>query len=297
MNYNKPKSFWLTVILTVILSSIGFTLLHFHLAGYGYTFFLLVPVCIGYFLNEEPSWRTSSIFAVIVGLVAFFYLLITAQLEGMFCVVTLTPFIVVLIIIGMYIGGAIRKVFTPDNNRLSLNLYPILLIVATTTIEHYFVETYDYNKLESQIYLPYKPEKVFDYIKSVDTLDTQKPLLLHLGLSVPQKCILMGDSIGADRICYFKEGTINEKVVEYRRGEILKMEVTRYNLPGRKWLKFIEATYIFKPYKGGTILTRITSYRTELKPRFYWSFWEEQAIEAEHEYVLNDLRQRLATGL
>lgn len=113
---------------------------------------------------------------------------------------------------------------------------------------------------------------------------------------MPQKCILKGDTIGADRICYFKEGTIDEKVVEYKRGKILKMEVTRYGLPGRKWLKFIEATYKFKPYKNGTVLTRITTYRTELKPRFYWAFWEKQAIEAEHEYVLNDLTRRLAAG-
>lgn len=190
-------------------------------------------------------------------------------------------------------GFKIRQAINPDDNQLSLNLYPVMLILATTIIEHYFVQNYDYNKLESKIYLPYQPYKVFDYIKSVETLDTDRLFFLQIGLSVPQKCILTSDTIGSSRICYFKEGTIDERVVEYKRGQVLKMEVTRYGLPGRKWLKFIVATYRFQPYNNGTMLTRITSYRTELKPRFYWAFWEEKAIEAEHEYVLNDLKRRL----
>jgi hypothetical protein len=147
--------------------------------------------------------------------------------------------------------------------------------------------------VESKIYLPFNNEKVFDYIKSVDTLDTKKPFLMQLGLPVPQKCVLEKEAVGARRICFFEEGSIDEVVTEIKQGEILKMNVTNYRLPGRKWLKFQEAIYLFEKKETGTVLTRITTYRTELKPRFYWKFWEVRAIEAEHEYVLKDLERRL----
>lgn len=296
MAQSEQRQFLFTALLTIALSSIGFALLHFKVMGYGYTFFISVPLCIGFFLGKEPSWKSSSIFALIVGLVAFFYLLLTAQLEGFFCIVTLLPLVIILILFGAWLGWEIRKSFgnsDENNSNLKLNVYPLLIVLLFGTIEHYFSGEYDYGKVSSKIFLPYPKEVVFDYIKSVDTLNTNKPFLLHLGLSVPEKCILDEEAVGANRTCYFKEGTIQEKVTAISRGQILKMDVIHYGLPGRKWLKFQQAIYLFEAKGKGTILTRITTYRTELKPRFYWKFWEVKAIEAEHDYVLNDLEQRL----
>ena len=127
----------------------------------------------------------------------------------------------------------------------------------------------------------------------MDTLEGEKSILMNLGLSVPQKCYLEKEEIGAKRTCYFEEGTIEEKVTEIKRGEYIKMKVTDYNLPAMKWLKFDKADYLFTEEGNTTKVTRITTYQSQLKPRFYWEFWEKQAIESEHEYVLNDLRRRL----
>ncbi len=295
MSKFTQKKFLFTASLTVVLCSIGFALLQFNLLGYGFTFFILVPLCIGYFLGEKPTLKMSSLFAFLVGLVAFFYLLITAQLEGLFCVVLLLPIILILMPIGMFIGWEIRKQINNINRKdnLRLTLYPLIVLLFSGTIEHFFIEKYDGGRVESKIFLPYPKEVVFDYIKSVDTLNTEKPFLLKLGLSVPEKCILQKEEVGGKRICYFREGTIEEKVTKIKRGEILKMDVTNFGLPGRKWLKFQEAIYLFEAKDNGTILTRVTTYTSELKPRFYWRYWEEKSIEAEHEYVLNDLKQRL----
>ena len=116
---------------------------------------------------------------------------------------------------------------------------------------------------------------------------------MNLGLSVPQKCVLEKEEVGAKRTCYFENGTIEEKVTDIKRGEYIKMKVTNYDLPGFKWLKFDDAIYLFDQEGDSTKLTRITTYKSQLKPRIYWKFWEKQAIEAEHEYVLNDLKRRL----
>ena len=71
------------------------------------------------------------------------------------------------------------------------------------------------------------------------------------------------------------------------------MKVTKYKLQGRHWLSFKDAVYRFEPRDSGTVITRITTYFSELKPRFYWSLCEMNAIESEHDYVLDDLKRRL----
>jgi hypothetical protein len=69
--------------------------------------------------------------------------------------------------------------------------------------------------------------------------------------------------------------------------------VAGYNMAGRTWLHFEDAVYLSRRVGDSTELTRITTWKSELKPRLYWDLWEKMAVEAGHEYVLSDLRRRL----
>jgi len=72
------------------------------------------------------------------------------------------------------------------------------------------------------------------------------------------------------------------------------MDVIDYQLTGRKWLGFKEAIYLFdKLANGYTKLSRITTYTSELYPRFYWRPLEEIGIEQEHQYVFDNLKKDL----
>jgi len=291
---SRKKQFLTTILLTTLLSSVGFALFHFGLIGYSYTFFVLIPLCIGYFLGLKLDWGMSFVIALIIGLVGFFYLLITAQLEWTFCIIILLPLFLPLILLGIWIGSLLKKdLSNRKTNALKASLYPLIVLLFSGTIEHFFSSNYEYAKVESIIFLHSDASTVYDFIKSVDTLEGEKSLLMNLGLSVPQKCVLKKEEVGAKRICYFEGGSIEEKVVDIKRGEFIKMKVTDYDLPGFKWLKFDDAIYLFTQEGDSTKLTRITTYQSQLKPRLYWEFWEKQAIEAEHEYVLNDLKRRL----
>src|SRR5688572_4644042 len=295
MNKNNTVQFWLTAFLTLVMSASGFALFHFGFLGYGYTFFIIIPLCIGYFLGTRPGWGISFLVAVIIGFVSFFYLLITAQLEWFFCVIILLPLFVAVVLAGILVGYSLMKYLKKEDrvNKAKISIIPLIVLLFSGTIEHFFSSKYEDAKVESTIYLAYEASIVYDFIKSVDTLDGKKSLLMNLGLSVPQKCVLEKEEVGAKRTCYFDEGTIEEEVTEIKRGELIKMKVTDYDLPGFKWLKFDDAIYLFELKSDSTKLTRITTYRSQLKPRIYWEFWEKQAIEAQHEYVLNDLKRRL----
>ena len=292
---NKGMQLLVAAMLTFALCVVGFLLFHLELIGLGFTFFIIVPLCIGYFIGLKLDWSFSLVIALMVGLAAFFFLLITAQLEGMFCVVLLLPIFVPLLLVGILIGYNLRKRLAKkdQSNTIKITLYPLIVLLFSGSIEHLFSSKYEDAKVESTIYLSYDASTVYDLIKSVDTLDGERSILMKLGLSVPQKCILEKEEVGAKRTCYFEDGTIEERVTDIKRGEFIKMKVTEYKLPGFKWLKFDDAIYLFTQVDNMTRLTRITTYRSQLKPRFYWEFCERQAIEAQHEYVLNDLKRRL----
>ncbi|RYD90678.1 MAG: polyketide cyclase, partial [Sphingobacteriales bacterium] len=214
--------------MTVVFSTIAFALFHARFVNYGFTFFVMMPIVIGFLLGQRPRWRRVSYLGLLVGIVAFMYLLLSAQLEGWFCVITLLPLIIVVMMIGVWIGYAVRKYLdkrNDPNKTLKLSVAPLLILLFSGVVEHFFTERYEHGRVESTLVLPYTPMQVYNAIKSVDTLDTQKPFLLHLGLSTPQKCVLEKEAVGAARICYFADGVIEERVTELRPGEILRMDV------------------------------------------------------------------------
>ena len=100
--------------------------------------------------------------------------------------------------------------------------------------------------------------------------------------------------VGGIRTCYFEGGQIVERITELEKGKILKMDVIDYQLTGKKWLVFKEAIYTFEELKNGNCkMLRITSYTSELYPRFYWRPLEKIGIKQEHEYVFRNLKKDL----
>lgn len=286
---NLSKVTWITIVL----SCIGFGLLELNLVPYGFTLFCIMPMLIGYHLAQYPTLKITLFLGAFLGIVTFFFLLFISGLESIFCIITLSPLLLLLLFAGMFIGYLFSSKKNDQNTQLNAYVLPILVLLFSNLIEKFFTEKYTEVQVESKITVPFSKEMVFDKVKSFDTLNSEKPFFFKIGIQTPLKCVLEKDSVGAKRTCYFKEGRIDEVVTDFKRGEILKMEITNYNMAGRKWLHFQEAIYLFKPKGDSTELTRITTYKTELKPRWYWGFWEEKAIKAEHEYVLNDLKRRL----
>ena len=172
---------------------------------------------------------------------------------------------------------------------------PLILFLGLAFIETELTKNEKFViEVKSEVVLPYTPLQVYDAIKSVDTLDVEKPFLMKLDLPVPQKCVLEKEKVGGLRTCYFEGGHIIEKITELEKGKVLRMDVIDYQLTGRKWLGFKEAIYYFDELdNGGTKMTRITTYTSELYPRFYWKPLEEMGIEQEHQYVFDNLKKDL----
>lgn len=301
----KDKSFRLSILITTLFIGTGILFLVLDLTDYSWTLFVLLPVVLGIAVGTMEV-RKYALHGTILTTVLLLIAIYIPGMSGVICIVMAIVLVIPFIFLG-YVVVRLAKRYRKinDTNKLSILTLPLLPFLIVAPSEHYLKkEKEEIISVSTEKIFDYSPEQVFDAIKSVDTLDAEKPLLLQFDLPIPVKCVLEKEEVGAKRICYFKGGrmsnadfgggTITEIVTEYERGKVLKMDVVDYTLVGRNWLGFKEAIYYFEPIEEGKCkMTRITTYTSVLTPRFYWEPMEKLGIQQEHEYVFNNLEKDL----
>jgi len=304
----KDRSFRLSIVLTFIFLGTGIAFLFLGLADYSWILFVLLPVVLGISIGGLPN-KKWAYYGAIMAAVIFLILLLIGQLSGFICILMALPLLIPLIFLGSIITHLAKRYSEiKSTDSLSVLLLPLLLFLIAAPTERFFKEEKkQVIKVTTEQVYNYSPGQVYDAIKSVDTLIADKPFLMKFDLPVPTKCVLEKEAVGGIRTCYFKGGnlsggdfgggTITEKITELTKGKVLRMDVTDYNLIGRKWLGFKEAVYYFDSVAVNKCkLTRVTTYTSELTPRMYWEPLEKMGIRQEHEYVFanltNDLRKK-----
>jgi hypothetical protein len=206
------------------------------------------------------------------------------------------PIIIPLVWLGVVTNKYLtQKGIIKPTNDLNALTFPLLLTLFGAPIESYFYsENVETIAVKTERVFAYTNEQVYNTIKSVDTLIAEKPFLMKLDLPIPNKCILEKEEVGGLRTCYFSGGTITERITELEKEKILRMDVIDYKLTGRKWLGFKEAIYYFdKVGQDSCKMTRVTTYTSVLRPRFYWQPLENIGINQEHDYVFDNLENDL----
>ncbi|HKC68614.1 MAG TPA: polyketide cyclase [Bacteroidia bacterium] len=301
----KDSGFLFSIILTFIFFGAGIAFLFLGLADYSWILFILLPIALGVSIGVMPNKKYIFWGAFIATLLTFAGLYIPG-LSGLLCIVMTLPIVVPLVFISCLITHfAKRKKQLKDSNKLSVLLLPLIPFLIAAPTEHFIKKEKEaVIEVKTEKIYNYTPEQVYDAIKSVDTLVADKPFLMAFDLPIPTKCVLSKEEVGGIRTCYFRGGqlsnadfgggTITEKIVEIKRGKVLKMDVIDYNLIGRKWLGFKQAIYYFdKVGNNQCKLTRITTYTSVLTPRVYWEPLEKLGITQEHDYVFNNLTNDL----
>lgn len=301
----KDRSFQLSIILTFLFLGTGIAFLLLGLAAYSWVIFILLPIVLGIALGALPKKR-HVLNAAIVTTTIIFIGLVFPGLSGVLCIVMTLPLVIPLIFIGYIITHLVKRYKDlKGTNKFSVLILPIVPFLIAAPTENYLQKDKEsIIEIKTERVYNFTPEQVYDAIKSVDTLDAEKPYLMYFDLPIPVKCVLEKEEVGGLRTCYFEagessrydfgKGTIVERITALERGKVLKMDVVDYELVGRNWLGFKEAIYYFdKVGESSCKLTRITTYTSVLNPRFYWRPLEELGIKQEHDYVFNNLAKDL----
>ncbi len=262
------------------------------LVDYGYTFFILFPLFLGFSIGTLFS-KGLQILYLTAGIVIGSSALLVFGIEGFVCVLMLLPIFIFTVWLGYFISKKIGIKVNKDPERLAISILPLVILLVAGKIEKVIDLEPEKVEIETRQVLDYDPEILFQKVKSMEKLDAKKSILMKLGLPTPIRCELESDTIGSLRHCIFKNGEIVTQITKYESGVILEMEVVDYTLTGRHWFEFIDASYAFESNGENTRITRTSSYKSILRPRWYWEPLERYGIDKEHEFVLNSLKKNI----
>ncbi|MGA8366660.1 MAG: hypothetical protein ACLQMT_10085 [Candidatus Acidiferrales bacterium] len=287
----------------VVVGVAGFFIAWFPGPSYamGTVMFCLVPLAAGVAIGvvAAPPGRvaiTAAVLALLLSLVC----LIAMGKEGLLCALLAIGLLVVPLMIGVGIGYLIRRVSARSKGkatpiRLSVVLLMPLTIFAGHRVEMKALAGPRTEVVSTTTYLSAAPSDVWIQIQSLPTVEGRKPILMYIGLPVPQRCVLEGTGVGSKRICYFDHGRIEETVLEWDPPRKMRLSIDRTNMPGRHWLEFESAEYDLVAVANGTRLTRTTTIQSNLYPAWYWRRFERLGVTDEHEYLFSDLARRFSS--
>lgn len=265
----------------------------------GTVFFLFFPFVVGatIALFTPRPLPAVTLLSTTISLLFCLFALITLHAEGLLCAILAFPVVFASLAVGVGMGLLIRILIYPFRNSTANSLILLAAPVLILTTNHFEMKSFSGPRTLSvvtTVHLAATPDQVWANIQSLDSLTGTKPILMHLGLPVPQRCVLKGMAAGSKRICYFDQGSIEETILEWDPPRRMRLSIDRTNLPGRRWLEFDGAEYVLQPDPAGTIVTRTTTIRSNLAPAWYWARFERWGVSSEHNYLFRDLANRFS---
>jgi len=256
--------------------------------------FLLVPTASGFAIGMGTDGDNRIAAAGLLSTLACLFVLIVTRTETILCTAMVIPLLVFGLIIGVLLSVPIKRVTRRRKSAKTITLLAMPLFVLIG--HHIEMRTLIHPRTEAvtnSIWLAATPDKVWANILSFDSLKGRKPLLMYIGLPVPERCEMQGRGVGAKRTCYFDHGSIEETVLEWNPPNRMRLAIDRTNMPGRHWLEFENAEYDLRPENGGTVLTRNTTIISNLYPAWYWRPLERWGVRDEHRYIFEDVARRV----
>ncbi|MCA9260970.1 MAG: SRPBCC family protein [Planctomycetales bacterium] len=263
-------------------------------SGLGVSMFLMVPVATGTVTAFTVPYWSAVATSLLIGMTLCLAGLVFVGLEGIVCVAMAFPIILIGSALGAGMGILLRRVFSSDRT-YSVAIVPLLAamsVVGSREIENQLAPPLRVESFETTLTIDAPRNVVWDAMLKFDEVDGPQPLLMHLGLPVPLACTMEGDGPGAQRVCRFNLGTIEERVTRWEPPHRLELDVEKVDLPGRHWLGFQTAAYRLEESGGRTRVTRSTTVTSTLRPAFYWRYFERMGVEAEHDYILASLARK-----
>ncbi|HSZ63308.1 MAG TPA: hypothetical protein VK828_16030 [Terriglobales bacterium] len=166
----------------------------------GGSLFLLVPFVAGFavaIVARKP--KSAVVAACLLSVVSSLILLIALGREGVLCGILAFPIIVTGLAVGAVIGFLVRKLFMRAWSQTATMGIVILIaptaIVAGERIERPMLLRPRTEVIQTTLEVGDSPEKVWGRILAIDTVQANKPLLMYIGLPVPQRCTLQGGEL------------------------------------------------------------------------------------------------------
>jgi len=275
----------------------GFFLINDATGSMGWVLFVLLPIVTGLATALMVRGRKVLTASLLMGAIICTAILLITRMEGWVCLLMSTPLIAFGLAIGALIGTLIRAAIDRSRQQSGTSLMMLaalpLLLIGANNAEEPSRRATRAETIASTLVVDASRELAWDQLKTFDQINGSKGLLMTIGLPVPVSCTMSGEGVGATRTCYFEQGHIQERVTEWNPPSSMKLEITEFDVPGRPWLSFQDASYDLTEAGGRTVITRKTTIVSRLSPVWYWRRMEKIGVETEHEYLFEEIKRKI----
>jgi hypothetical protein len=275
----------------------GFGLVHDPSGYMGWVLFFGIPFVTGLATAIVTRGKEVIFASLGIGAIACTAALILTKMEGWVCVLMSAPLIAFSLTIGALTGVLVRQFLLSMGAKHLVLLFVVgvlpFFLVAANSIEKPSRRLTRAETITNTLVTDAPREVVWNQLKTFDRIEGTKGLLMRIGLPVPVSCTMSGEGVGATRTCYFEQGHIAERVTEWNPPNSMKLEITEFDVPGRPWLSFQDASYELTTEGGRTVVTRKTTIVSRLAPAWYWRPLEKIGVETEHEYLFEEVKKKI----
>jgi hypothetical protein len=276
----------------------GFFLVNDATGSMGSVLFLALPFATGFATALVVRGKKLAAASLLVGLLICTAVLLITRMEGWVCVLMSAPLIAVALTIGALVGTLFRSMVIDRFQKKQLGIFLTLAVIpfflmGANSAEEQSRRALRPETITNSFVTDASREVVWNQLKTFDRIKGSKGLLMTIGLPVPVSCTMSGEGVGATRTCYFEQGHIAERVTEWNPPSSMKLEITEFDVPGRPWLSFKDASYELTTEGSQTVVTRKTTILSRLSPAWYWRPMEKIGVETEHQYLFEEVKRKI----
>ena len=204
--------------------------------GMGYALFFAVPTCfgaiLGYMTRSIKIWWVIALSIVAVTCLAF--AITSSGITGIFCGLTLGAIFLGPALIGVTLGGLLRKLMLRHFSQ-KFSFLPIILLtifpVGNGYIENKMFTLSPPNSVQTSFVINQPQIKVWQKIRFYEAIKGNPPLLLKLGLPKPIGTVGTIEAVGSLTKCLYNKGHyIVKRINRYEEGKLLSFDVVEQHI-------------------------------------------------------------------
>jgi hypothetical protein len=275
-----------------------------------FTFIFLVPLAVGYAsVAGSPQDQRRAFTALLLSLAATFILLVTVLavgVEGLICVVMMTPVFFVMALAGGALAIIVRKV---RNRRMRATAFVMVLVLpyAAGPMEQRMPQLQTRRVVENRIRIHADAPTVWRQIIRVPAIrpEEYRTTFIHrIGFPRPIEATLSHEGVGGVREASFERGVLfRETVIDWVPERRLSFTIAVDSIPtrtldqhvtvGGEYFDVLDGTYEIVPVAPGEVELRLWStHRLSTHFNGYASLWTDFVMRQIQGNILQVVRHR-----
>lgn len=269
---------------------------------------LVTAAIAGFLSGRAGRTQGQSIGAAFLTLSAILTILGFAAMEGIICMVMVTPAVALLAVIGAMLGYWLAYLTDPSAN-LRVHSAAWLTVIVCAVGESFTPPTPLEDVVTSEVIIQASPAEVWKQLKDIRDLPAPTEPLFVFGVAHPLETYVVGEGgVGAARVCRLSTGDMPERITIWKPEQELQFVVLDTPATMREATFFgrdLDAPHLHTTYTsleggfrlealpdGRTRLTGNSRYLLTIAPATYWNLWTRQIVSQVQLRVMNHVKAK-----